>query len=54
MPRNAEVIRQWQVLREIEARRAGVTIHELADQCGVSTRTILRASRVSRSAQNPA
>lgn len=40
--RNAEVIRQWQILREIEARRAGVTIHELADQVKVSTRTIRR------------
>jgi len=40
--RNAEVIRQWQVLREIEARRAGVTIHELARLTGVSTRTIRR------------
>jgi len=40
--RNAEVIRQWQVLREIEARRTGVTIHELAKQVKVSTRTIRR------------
>jgi len=40
--RNAEVIRQWQILREIEARRAGVTIHELADKVRVSTRTIRR------------
>ena len=40
--RNAEVIRQWQVLREIEARRTGVTIHELARQVKVSTRTIRR------------
>src|SRR5690348_17377106 len=40
--RNAEVIRQWQILREIEARRAGVTIHELARQVKVSTRTIRR------------
>lgn len=40
--RNAEVIRQWQILREIEGRRAGVTIHELARQVGVSTRTIRR------------
>jgi len=40
--RNAEVIRQWQVLREIEARRTGVTIHELAGQVRVSTRTIRR------------
>jgi predicted DNA-binding transcriptional regulator YafY len=40
--RNAEVIRQWQILREIEARRAGVTIHELAGLVRVSTRTIRR------------
>ncbi len=40
--RNAEVIRQWQILREIEARRTGVTIHDLARQVRVSTRTIRR------------
>jgi predicted DNA-binding transcriptional regulator YafY len=40
--RNAEVIRQWQILREIEARRGGVTIHELAGLVAVSTRTIRR------------
>jgi len=40
--RNAEVIRQWQILREIETRRTGVTIHELADLTGKSTRTIRR------------
>jgi predicted DNA-binding transcriptional regulator YafY len=40
--RNAEVIRQWQVLREIESRRTGVTIHELATLVQVSTRTIRR------------
>lgn len=40
--RNAEVIRQWQVLREIESRRTGVTIHELAALAKVSTRTIRR------------
>ncbi len=43
MPRNAEVIRQWTILREIErARAAGVTIDELAELCGVTTRTIRR------------
>lgn len=43
MPRNAEVIRQWNVLREIErSRAAGVTIDELASRCGVTTRTIRR------------
>ena len=40
--RNAEVIRQWQILREIEAHRTGVTIHELAQNAGVTTRTIRR------------
>ena len=40
--RNAEVIRQWHILKEIEARRAGVTIHELAALVKVSTRTIRR------------
>ena len=43
MPRNAEVIRQWTILREIEqARAAGVTIDDLASQCSVTTRTIRR------------
>ena len=40
--RNAEVIRQWQILREIESRRTGVTIHELAGMARVTTRTIRR------------
>ncbi len=43
MPRNAEVIRQWTILREIErARGCGVTIDDLATQCAVTTRTIRR------------
>jgi predicted DNA-binding transcriptional regulator YafY len=44
VPRNAEVIRQWTILREIErsSRTAGVTIDELASLCGVTTRTIRR------------
>jgi predicted DNA-binding transcriptional regulator YafY len=41
--RNAEVIRQWTILREIEAARgAGATIDELAALCSVTTRTIRR------------
>lgn len=40
--RNAEVIRQWKILRQIESARGGVTIHELADHAGVTTRTIRR------------
>src|SRR5206468_6657052 len=43
VPRNAEVIRQWTILREIErARTAGVTIDALAALCDVTTRTIRR------------
>jgi predicted DNA-binding transcriptional regulator YafY len=43
VPRNAEVIRQWTILREIEnARAGGVTIDELAALCAVTTRTIRR------------
>ena len=42
MPRSAEVIRQWTILREIEAARGGVTIDDLAAKCGVTTRTIRR------------
>src|SRR5436190_18798875 len=43
VPRNAEVIRQWTILREIErARTAGVTIDDLSVLCNVTTRTIRR------------
>ena len=43
MPRNAEVIRQWTILREVERSRAvGATIDELASLCRVTTRTIRR------------
>ena len=41
MPRNAEVIRQWTILRELEASR-GATIRGLAEATGVTTRTIRR------------
>lgn len=41
MPRNAEVIRQWTILRELEASRRA-TIDDLADKTGVTTRTIRR------------
>jgi predicted DNA-binding transcriptional regulator YafY len=43
VPRNAEVIRQWTILREIERTRGlGTTIDDLAALCGVTTRTIRR------------
>jgi predicted DNA-binding transcriptional regulator YafY len=40
--RNAEIIRQWTVLREIEQARTGLTVDDLASTCGVTTRTIRR------------
>src|SRR5689334_18899695 len=41
MPRNAEVIRQWSILRDLEAARR-LTIDDLAERTGVTTRTIRR------------
>ena len=41
MPRNAEVIRQWSILRDLESSKR-VTIDELAERTGVTTRTIRR------------
>lgn len=41
MPRNAEVIRQWSILRDLEASRR-LTIDDLAGRTGVTTRTIRR------------
>ena len=41
MPRNAEVIRQWTILRELESARR-LTIDEMAEKTGVTTRTIRR------------
>jgi predicted DNA-binding transcriptional regulator YafY len=41
MPRNAEVIRQWSILKELEASRR-VTIDDLAQKTAVTTRTIRR------------
>ena len=41
MPRNAEVIRQWSILRALESSRR-LTIDEMAESTGVTTRTIRR------------
>jgi predicted DNA-binding transcriptional regulator YafY len=41
MPRNAEVIRQWSILRDLESSRR-LTIDQLAEKTGVTTRTIRR------------
>jgi predicted DNA-binding transcriptional regulator YafY len=40
--RSAEMIRQWEILRTLESARLGKTIQELADDRGVTTRTIRR------------
>ena len=42
MPRNSEMTRQWQVLRDIDAARTGITIPKLAVSRGVHQRTIRR------------
>jgi predicted DNA-binding transcriptional regulator YafY len=41
MPRNAEVIRQWTLLRDLESARR-LTIDDMAARTGVTTRTIRR------------
>ena len=42
MPRTAEVIRQWKILRTLEASRHGESVGALAKQSGVTERTIWR------------
>ncbi len=42
MPRNAEVVRQWKILRAIEASRMGVTLKDLIELGGVTRRTVYR------------
>ncbi len=41
MARNAEIVRQWRLLRELEGSR-GITIRQMAGLTGVTTRTIRR------------
>src|ERR687892_1029106 len=52
MPRNAEVIRQWSILRDLESSRR-VTIDDLAQRTGVTTRTIRRDLEALQSAGFP-
>src|ERR671918_1145207 len=52
MPRNAEVIRQWTILRELEASRR-LTIDDMAAKTGVTTRTIRRDLEALQSAGFP-
>lgn len=42
MARNAELIRQWETLRDIDAAHCGVSIPRLAERRGVHQRTIRR------------
>ena len=42
MPRNAEVVRHWNMLRYIDENRAGVSVQELAREFTVTTRTVWR------------
>lgn len=42
MTRNAELIRQWEVLRAVDSARNGITIATLASEQGVHPRTIRR------------
>src|SRR6185503_7584131 len=50
--RNAEVIRQWSILRDLESSRR-VTIDDLAERTGVTTRTIRRDLEALQSAGFP-
>jgi predicted DNA-binding transcriptional regulator YafY len=52
VPRNAEVIRQWSILRDLEASRR-LTIDDLAKRTGVTTRTIRRDLEALQSAGFP-
>jgi predicted DNA-binding transcriptional regulator YafY len=52
MPRSAEVIRQWSILRDLEASRR-MTIDDLASRTGVTTRTIRRDLEALQSAGFP-
>ncbi|HET9384193.1 MAG TPA: transcriptional regulator [Gemmatimonadales bacterium] len=42
MPRSHEVVRQWQILRSLASSRLGLAAQALADQHGVTSRTIRR------------
>jgi proteasome accessory factor B len=50
--RNAEVIRQWSILRDLESSRR-LTIDEMAEKTGVTTRTIRRDLEALQSAGFP-
>jgi predicted DNA-binding transcriptional regulator YafY len=42
MARSSEVVRQWEIIRAIDAARHGIGIAKLASELGVHTRTVRR------------
>ena len=42
MARNSELVRQWEILRDVDAARTGIGVTRLAEKRGVHTRTIRR------------
>jgi predicted DNA-binding transcriptional regulator YafY len=42
MPRNVEIVRQWSLLRSIEAARSGLSVLQLTELSGVTRRTVYR------------
>jgi predicted DNA-binding transcriptional regulator YafY len=42
VPRNSELIRQWEILRAIDAARRGMSINQLAAERGVHPKTVRR------------
>jgi predicted DNA-binding transcriptional regulator YafY len=42
MPRSHEVVRQWQILRSLAASRLGIAVPDLAQEHGVTSRTVRR------------
>ncbi|MGE3274967.1 MAG: helix-turn-helix transcriptional regulator [Vicinamibacterales bacterium] len=53
MPRNAEVIRQWTLLLELDAARHGLSVDELARKLEVTKRTIWRDMQALQAAGFP-
>ncbi len=53
MPRNAEVVRQWNMLRAIEASKHGLTARTLAEMGRVTVRTVYRDLQALQEAQFP-
>ena len=46
MPEESPLVRQWILLRTLCSRRYGMTIHEIAEEVGVSEKTIRRDLQV--------